>query len=920
MEAFRLGNQIIEFDDEFEVLNALRSEIIQASGQSGFSEVLNGMLEKYGADKLGEMIVKSFPDTVYSELCKNLVPPIIDFLFGKGIYDCDEQTFIHKYAASYFDFASQPTFINFSNHYNEIVGKYLKEQEEKEYYRSGRSRWVGGGFGIKGAIKGALQAHAMNLVQDAFRGIGDSISDAFSASSFKRKKMGLISESAFRDLEIAFDNCVLGVFLACQHEYAEHKKISVPWDMPENQNRAKAIFNNAKVRAVTTDQLLSMVSEAIRLAPYNHEFYEFLYQRNACNRTEINALAEHLGYSLRPIRLSLFWNRFEEIQEKYHGENGLITEIVENGAADSNIEALQTIAGYDRQYADEIIDAGLAYGLFARSDDLSLSVDTTGSTPERAILEIAFSAVLNGLDSEAEALILEEKYDSAAHAAFLAKLDKIVQEYSCERYALLQNQNAKEIVDRFTNGKILEDADEEKAESIVLDYLEQLDEITDDETISHEEKKQLILKFPKETPAECPEDDKIAELKKAITVALAWEALAQKYEKKVEEEVLSPDKDMHSLADGIRELLFEAGIIDSKDSYKISDRFSVPYFPHFGTYNYSAYDYCNDMLITVKDMLAYFAEKKLGRDYEMREKIGTAILAACQNDKGASRLRINKNLDPGFMKRELTYDGARNFVEGGNAKVRRDDIIYVCYYKNSLLGELFVGFAGDGIYEYKDQSDDTVLYPWSEIAGIQISSLDFTITLRSGTRKTLELGGLTWSATKIAEQIWKIVKDATAEKGTEDAVYTFDSRTFLSRRLEHFLSGTEKDAFYLGGYTDDELISDIYHGCEEITKIEPNPYVALFYSPDYVNGNNASVDATNTPFILITNRNIFFRGPQKIEHLPITSVDTFGLSTDTLWIIEKESKKNYPISFHGYAGSLEDLGAHLYHALIVDLT
>lgn len=921
MKTFNLGSQNIVFDDEFEILNALRAEVIQASGQSGFSEVLNGMLDKYGAAELGEVIVKEFPDLVNTCLCEGLSPIIIDFLFDQGIYDCDEQTFIQKYFSDYFDFSSQPTFISFSNHYNEIVDQYFKEQQEKEYYRSCRSHWEGGGFGIKGAILGALQARAMNAVTGAFRGVRDSISDAFSARSYKRKRIGLISEAVFRDLEIAFDNCVLGMFLACQCEYAEHKNICITWDLPENQNKARAIFNNAKARASTPELTLKMIAEAIKIAPYNYEIYEYLYQNDICNRAEVNVLAEHLGYSLRPVRLSLFFSKLEALEEEYYGDSGLITETTPSGSIDSVIKAFNTGAYYKHQYAEEIINAGVEYGLYSRTDGIDLLTEPADSEPELSMLNIAFSIDLQGLDDKAYAMILDEKYDSTVHSAFLEELNGLKQLYNCEKYSLPQDQRSKEIIENFTSGAVIDVARKEVFESRTVNVLMQIDAISDDESTSHEEKSHLITEFSRKMEAEYSGEKNDAELKKAITVALAWESLAQKYETTVNDVVLSPGKGIQSLADEIREFLFKAGIIDTKDSYKISDRFSAPYFEHFGVYHYSAYDFCNDMLATLKSMTDYFAAKKLGNDYEVKAKIGAAILSACQNEKSASRLNINRKLDPAFGKRELTYDKTKCWVVNGNAQVLKDDIIYVCYHKVSLLSEVFVCFAGNGIYAYKEPDRETVLYPWNEITGIQSSSLDFTVSLRNGTRKTLEFGGLTWSATKLAEQIWRIVKDAITDQCAEEAVYTPDTRTFLSRRLEHFLSDAEKNEFYIGGYTDDDLISNVYYGCDEITNVEPDPYVALYYTPNYnMSENTDPVNTTTDPFVLITNQNIFFRGAKKIEHLPITNIDTFGLSTDTLWIIEKESKQNYPISFHGYTGSLEDLGAHLYNALLVDFT
>ena len=65
----------------------------------------------------------------------------------------------------YFDFMSE---------YDNIA-KQLKSYRAAQ--RSGRSQWVGGGFGLKGALKGAMTAGMLNLGTNALRGIGDSVTD-----------------------------------------------------------------------------------------------------------------------------------------------------------------------------------------------------------------------------------------------------------------------------------------------------------------------------------------------------------------------------------------------------------------------------------------------------------------------------------------------------------------------------------------------------------------------------------------------------------------------------------------------------------------------------------------------------------------------------------------------------------------------
>ena len=61
--------------------------------------------------------------------------------------------------------------------------------------RASRSRWQGGGFGIGGAIKGALTAGAMNIATGAFRGIGDSLTDSMEKAISETNRRRSIQEA-----------------------------------------------------------------------------------------------------------------------------------------------------------------------------------------------------------------------------------------------------------------------------------------------------------------------------------------------------------------------------------------------------------------------------------------------------------------------------------------------------------------------------------------------------------------------------------------------------------------------------------------------------------------------------------------------------------------------------------------------------
>lgn len=67
-------------------------------------------------------------------------------------------------------------------------------QEARVIERNSRGHWEGGGFGVKGAIKGSVKAGMMNMATDMVRGIGDSFTDSGDAKKIEEYKIQMIRE------------------------------------------------------------------------------------------------------------------------------------------------------------------------------------------------------------------------------------------------------------------------------------------------------------------------------------------------------------------------------------------------------------------------------------------------------------------------------------------------------------------------------------------------------------------------------------------------------------------------------------------------------------------------------------------------------------------------------------------------------
>lgn len=280
MVQFHLGENSISFSDDFNKLNTLRTDIIDDMSQFSIYDSMEQLISKHGKMPNVDEVASSFPLMVNQLICEAIVPIIVNFLVENEIYDCSEELFIHRYQERYFNFAKQPQFQNFLSHYVNLANEYMEKRTQKAYNRANRSQWMGGGFGITGAIKGAAQAAVLNAATGVVRGIGDGISDFASSTAYKSKQNSLLSDDVFQEFDIALQNCIHGCVLACQIEYSTHKGILCSWSQRENIEKSFAIFNNVQTRVTDTSKIARLMSTAIELSPYNEEYYSFLYRQD----------------------------------------------------------------------------------------------------------------------------------------------------------------------------------------------------------------------------------------------------------------------------------------------------------------------------------------------------------------------------------------------------------------------------------------------------------------------------------------------------------------------------------------------------------------------------------------------------------------------------------------------------------------
>ena len=171
---------------------------------------------------------------------------------------------------------------------------------------SNRSRFEGGGFGISGAIKGAVQAKMLNIGMDALTGLGKWITGNTDNDKIRRRKAEWFDKLHNQDnFELtAFRYFCDGVQPIVDGILIKKGIIGIP---NFNQQRADAKLNNLDIAVrqnrYTLEQIQNSLLEGLLMDPYNIGYYARILHAIPNSKDDLRNLAEDCGISFlfKPI-------------------------------------------------------------------------------------------------------------------------------------------------------------------------------------------------------------------------------------------------------------------------------------------------------------------------------------------------------------------------------------------------------------------------------------------------------------------------------------------------------------------------------------------------------------------------------------------------------------------------------------------
>ncbi len=237
---------------------------------------------------------------------KHAVKPLFSTLTTSSIFDVSKESYYRTCLdLSPVDEALQSV----SSKYQQIEQTQAAQERYRQVRKASRGRWQGGGFGLSGALKGAAQAGALNMVSGLGHSMVNAVGNAGSAVAASSSKQALFKNQA--TFNLLFQGIELSIYSAYEAhmELLNSRKGSGYIRSQFDFDRSSALFENAKKLPNRKEELLT---QAVLFCPWNYELIKYLFLEYPMERKDVCAIAKRFHVDLSALYETIFAQEYTE--------------------------------------------------------------------------------------------------------------------------------------------------------------------------------------------------------------------------------------------------------------------------------------------------------------------------------------------------------------------------------------------------------------------------------------------------------------------------------------------------------------------------------------------------------------------------------------------------------------------------------
>lgn len=282
-----LYGETVNLSDDYISSCRIRKEfyLIAQEGVEKFSKIY----DQYNS--LGDVV--SYMPIAVENFYVEIAERSVVLLRNYGIYTENSESFLKKSSQYIGEFEEAHSIL--SEKYFQLTNQKEEEKQYRAYKKEARTRLVGGGFGVSGAIKGMAVAGSVNLATGIVHSIFNSIDGAITNSQINRelKKIYKEEENKHSILQGIFSdiNFFVATFFDIVNYHSKCKLLYKPNQLFEAKNICRAVNEGV----VPESEINKAIVQALKLAPYASEIYYWAYNQLGDEKGELQSFAELFG-------------------------------------------------------------------------------------------------------------------------------------------------------------------------------------------------------------------------------------------------------------------------------------------------------------------------------------------------------------------------------------------------------------------------------------------------------------------------------------------------------------------------------------------------------------------------------------------------------------------------------------------------
>jgi uncharacterized OB-fold protein len=239
----------------------------------------------------------------------------LELLKNQKVYTIDEELLFKKYLIDCFD-EWEETLESMINQISDIESDKAAAIEYRKMRKASRSRIVGGGFGLGGAIKGMAAAGSINMATGAAHTITNTMGNIGSSIVSASKKSQVYKEYRKQLLDALFST-IYSIRRGIMNALTTEGGMEFKYVTKDEAKRAEIIIKNIETGSIPTDDRLPALIEAIKLDYSNELTYFYLWEFYGDKSGQLSVMADDFGIELDEY----IEDKLNDICEKIYQKN-----------------------------------------------------------------------------------------------------------------------------------------------------------------------------------------------------------------------------------------------------------------------------------------------------------------------------------------------------------------------------------------------------------------------------------------------------------------------------------------------------------------------------------------------------------------------------------------------------------------------